>query len=96
MKPLPLTPELLKLAPYIIWFEPAEQALANPIRFMAYLMTYGTIEEINIIKKYVNDDNFKEALTNSPAGIFDKRSWAYWNLMFGFEPALKMPRRRFK
>ncbi len=96
MKPLPLTPELLKLAPYIIWFEPAEQALASPIRFMAYVMTYGTFEEINIVKTYINDDDFKEALTNAPPGIFDKRSWNYWNLILDFEPALEMPKRRFE
>ncbi len=95
MNPLPLTLELLTLAPHIIWFESPEKALSNPIRFMAYLMTYGTVEELNIIKKYVNDTDFREALINAPAGIFDKRSWVYWNLMYGFEPALKMPKRSF-
>ncbi len=94
MKHLPQTPELVALAPRIIWFEPPEQALSNPIRFMAYLMTYGTIDELNIIKKYVGEDDFKEALINAPAGIFDKRSWSYWNVIYGFEPVPDMPKRK--
>jgi hypothetical protein len=45
MKPLPRTADLLGLAPRIIWFEPPEQALAEPIRFLTYVMTYGTLDE---------------------------------------------------
>jgi hypothetical protein len=33
MKPLPRNPDLLGLAPRVIWFEPPEQALVEPIRF---------------------------------------------------------------
>ena len=33
MKPLPHNPDLLKVAPSVIWFEPAEAALADPVRF---------------------------------------------------------------
>jgi hypothetical protein len=39
VSPLPFTAELLALAMRIIWFEAPAQALADPIRFMAYLMT---------------------------------------------------------
>jgi hypothetical protein len=34
MKPLPHNAELLSLAPHLIWFEPPERALAQPIRFL--------------------------------------------------------------
>ena len=51
MKPLPLEPSLLKVAPRIIWFEEPEKALANPARFLAYLMTYGTVDDIAAVKK---------------------------------------------
>ena len=35
----PRSEDLLALARRIIWFEAPEKALANPMRFLAYLMT---------------------------------------------------------
>ena len=93
MKPLPLNPDLLEIAPRVMWFEPPERALADPIRFLAYLMTYGTIEEIEVVRRYLDMDDFREALDRAPPGIIDPRSWAYWNLMAGRYPPPPMPRR---
>ena len=93
MNPLPPTPELLALAPRIIWFEPAGQALADPLRFLAYLMTYGIPEDIAVVRRYLGPEDFKEAIENAPPGILDERSWAYWNAMIGRYPAPPMPRR---
>jgi len=93
MKPLPLNQDLLAVAPRIIWFEPPEKALANPIRFLAYLMTYGTLEDIAVVRRYLDFDDFREALEQAPPGIIDKRSWAYWNVMVGRYPVPPMPRR---
>jgi len=93
MKPFPLTPDLLIVASHIIWFEPPEQALADPIRFLAYLMTYGTLEDIAVVRRYLDHDDFRGALDHAPPGIFDERSWAYWNVMAGRYPPPPMPRR---
>jgi hypothetical protein len=93
MKPLPLNPDLLHVAPHVIWFEPAEQALANPVRFMAYLMTYGTLEDIEVVRRHLDLDDFREALDHAPPGIIDERSWSYWNTVVGRYPAPPMPRR---
>ena len=93
MKRLPHNSDLLTVAPRVIWFEPPEQALANPIRFLAYLMTYGTLEEIAVVRRYLDPDDFREALEHAPPGIIDERSWAYWNAMIGCYPAPPMPRR---
>ena len=60
MKSLPHNPDLLKVAPSVIWFEPAEAALADPVRFLAYLMTYGTVDEIAVVRRYVRLDAFRE------------------------------------
>jgi hypothetical protein len=95
MKPLPHNPDLLEVAPRIIWFEPAEAALANPVRFLTYLMARGTIEEIKMVRRYVSRDDFREALEHAPPGIMDKRSWAYWNIRFGRYPVPPMPQRSF-
>jgi hypothetical protein len=93
MKPLPQNPDLLRIAPRVIWFESAEKALANPVRFIAYLMTYGTPEDIEVVRRYVNLDDFREALDHAPPGIIDERSWAYWNTVLGRYPAPPLPRR---
>jgi hypothetical protein len=95
MKLIPATTQTLAIAPRIIWFEPPEQALANPIRFMAYAMTYARHEDMRIIREYVSDDDFREALDRAPPGIIDPRSWAYWNLKMGRYPPPPLPTRRF-
>ena len=93
MKSLPRNSDLLSLAPRVIWFEPPEQALANPIRFLAYLMTYGTTRDIAVVQRYIDLDDFREALEHAPPGIIDQRSWAYWNTRLGRYPVPPMPRR---
>jgi hypothetical protein len=93
MKALPCNNELLAVAPHVIWFEPPAKALADPIRFLAYLMTYGTIEEIAVVRRYVDLADFREALEQAPPGIIDERSWAYWNTVTGRYPVPPMPRR---
>jgi hypothetical protein len=90
MKPLPLNSDLLEAAPHVIWFEPPQQALADPIRFLAYLMTYGTIEEIAVVRRYLDMQDFREALEQAPPGIIDRRSW---NIMTGRYPVPPMPER---
>jgi hypothetical protein len=77
----------------VVWFESPEQALANPIRFLAYVMTYATPEEVAVVRRYVSLDDLREALEHAPPGIIDKRSWAYWNAVVGRYPAPPMPRR---
>jgi hypothetical protein len=93
MKPLPHNADLLRVAPRVIWFEPPEEALANPVRFVAYLMTYGTLEDIKVVRRYLGLNDFREALEHAPPGIIDGRSWAYWNTVTGRYPVPPMPRR---
>ena len=46
MKPLPATPELLQVARRVVWFKAPEAALADPIHFLAHVMTYGTADDL--------------------------------------------------
>jgi hypothetical protein len=39
------------------------------------------------------DTPVRAVLDDPPAGVFDPRSWAYWNLMFDRE-APELPRKR--
>jgi hypothetical protein len=92
MKPLPRNADLLSVAP--AWFGSSRlNALADPVLFLVHVMTYGTIEEIAIVRRYVDLDDFREALDHAPPGIMDERSWAYWNAVTGRYPAPPMPRR---
>ena len=75
MKPLPHNAELLSLALHVIWFEPPAQALAEPIRFLTYVTTYGTLQELAVVRRYVGLDDFREALEQAPPGVMDERSW---------------------
>jgi hypothetical protein len=93
MTSLPRSADLLRAAARVVWFEPPERALADPVRFLAYVMTYATAEEIAVVRRYVELDDFREALEHAPAGIMDERSWAYWNVLTGRYPVPPMPRR---
>lgn len=95
MKPIPLTPEMDAVARRIVWFEPPAQALADPIRFLAYAMTYARHEDMRVIFRHVSDDDLREALDHAPPGIIDPRSWACWNSKMGRYPLPAMPVRRF-
>jgi hypothetical protein len=94
MKRLPETPELLAVAERVVWFKAPSEALANPVHFLAHVMTYGTVEDLRALDGVVGPDEFRETLDNAPPGVFDARSWAYWNLKYGRAPAPPLPARR--
>lgn len=93
MKPIPLNAETEEVARRVVWFEPPKDALADPVRFMAYAMRYATHEDMEVLRRYVSDGDFQEALDKAPPGIIDGRSWAYWNSKMGRYPAPPMPQR---
>ena len=72
-------------------FEEPQLALTDTARFLAYTMTYGDQADMNIIRLYLSDDELRDAMDSAPFGVFDPRSWAYWNLMLGRFPAPSMP-----
>jgi hypothetical protein len=86
-------PELIALARRVVWFEPPAEALSDRVRFLAYLMTYGTADDVAVARRHFSEKDFREAVENAPPGILDERSWAYWNLMVGRYPPPPMPRR---
>lgn len=96
MTPIPLNDETKALARRVVWFDTPAEALADPIRFMAYVMARATVEDLAIVLRYVTEEDFREALDKAPPGIIDARSWAYWNSRFGRYPAPRMPSRTFR
>ena len=95
MKPLPTTPELLRVARRVVWFKSPEAALADPIHFLAHIMTYGTADDLAAVSSVIGHDDLCEVLDNAPPGVFDPRSWAYWNLICGRRPPPPLPTRNF-
>ncbi len=77
MRPLPLSPALLAVARRVVWFEEPAVALADPVRFLAHVMTYGTLEDLVALRGMVGKEEFREVLDPAPPGVFDRRSWAY-------------------
>jgi hypothetical protein len=94
MKAIPLNPLTRALAERLVWFETPEEALADPIRFMAYALAHATHEDMTLLRTFVTDAEFREAIDQAPPGIIDPRSWAFWNAKIGRYPAPPMPTRR--
>jgi hypothetical protein len=90
VKPLPVTPELLRVARRVVWFEEPAQALADPVQFLAHVMVFGMVEDLAALRGIVGKNEYREALEYAPPGVFDARSWAYWNLICG-RPAPPLP-----
>ena len=81
MRPFPLAPALLGIARRLVWFEAPEEALADPVRFMAYAMERASAADMAEIRRHVTDEEFVEAIDAAPPGIVEEPSWSYWNLV---------------
>lgn len=94
MNPFAPTPELLEVASHVVWFEEPQTALKNPIHFLAYAMKLGTDDDLIALDKAgVTIAHYREVLDQAPAGIFDIRSWSYWNLRCGRDWVPPLPER---
>ena len=85
--------DLEQIARRLFWWKSPVEALRDKQRFLAQVMTYGTVEDVTTAQRYFPRDEFQAVLDNPPAGVFDERSWAYWNIMFDRYPPPPMPRR---
>ena len=85
---------LIRLAQKLFWWKSPADALGNPIRFVAQVMTLGTWEDVQTSRITLGDDAFRQALSTPPPGVFDERSWVYWHHVFGIHPVPELPRRK--
>jgi len=93
---LPGTEDVLEVARRINWYKQPDQAIEDVVDFLAHLMTFGRPEDVEIIARHLNREDFRKALELAPPGILDARSWSYWNLLLGRTPVPPMPVRNFK
>lgn len=90
---LPLNDDTRELARRLVWFETADQALADPVRFLAYAFRYARSGDMALLRTWLSDEQLRHALRHAPPGIIDPRSWAYWHVMLDLDIA-PMPQRR--
>lgn len=87
------TPDLLRVAERMVWFKPPEETLAEPFLFLSHAMTYGTVDDLRVVRAHFTDDDLRQALRAAAPGVFDARSWAYWHAVLGVHPAPPLPTR---
>jgi hypothetical protein len=88
MKPLGATPELLRVARRVMWFEEPERALAGPIQFLARVMVFGAVEDLKALR------NRQQKRPSRSAGVCPGRRFrraAMGLLEFGLRPAPTPP-----
>lgn len=77
----------------LLWWKTAEEAVSDPRRLLAQVMTLGTVEDLRAARRHFSEADFRAVLANAPPGVFDARSWAYWHLALGLEEVPELPRR---
>jgi hypothetical protein len=93
MKPLPHNSELLALAERTVWYKSPEEAIADQLNFVAHVLTYGDQDDVRALRRYLDLGDIRESLDLAPPGVYDERSWSYWNAMVGRFPPPPMPQR---
>ncbi len=86
--------DLQTVAKRMVWFKTPDDALKDVKLFLAHVMTYGTLRDITTTLRYFSEDDFEAVLDDPPPGIFDRRSWIYWNLRYHREPVPELPKRK--
>ena len=94
VKTIPLTPETEALARRLVWFEAPNEALSDTHPFAAHAFAAATHEDMKVLRRFLTDDDLRDALDHAPPGVIDPRSWAYWNSKLGRFPAPPMPTRQ--
>jgi len=83
--------DLLRVAKRVVWFKQPEDAIKDVKLFLAHVMTYGTLTDIATTLRYFSEDDFKSVIMDPPPGVFDRRSWTYWNVRYNREPVPGSP-----
>lgn len=88
--------QMRALASRYVWWESEDWALQHPVEFLSNIMDAGTWEDIQLVRKLINDDILKKILLAAPPGYFHPRSWDYWHLKLNVLPIPELPKRSFR
>lgn len=86
--------DLKAVAKRLVWFKPPEDALQEKKLFLAHVMTYGTLRDLIVVLGFFSESDLDAVLDDPPPGIFDPRSWTFWNVRYHREPIPPLPTRR--
>lgn len=87
-------PDLVAVAENVVWFKAPEEALADLHDFLAHAMTYGTLDDVLVMRRHFQAQDLRAALDNAPPGVFDIRSWTYWHIALGRDRVPPLPQRQ--
>ena len=89
------SPELMRIACKVVWYDAPDRTLAHLPTFLAHLMVYGSAADVAAAERYIPEEEFRRALQNAPAGVFTRDAWTKWHVRFGILPIPALPRRQF-
>ena len=96
MTTLPRTSETEAMARRCVWFKSPEAALNDLDHLIAHVLTFGMPKDVATLRMHVADADLVRALEHAPPGVYDARSWAYWNWMLrGLSEPPPRPERTF-
>ena len=83
---------LHEVAQRLIWWSKPEDALQDPKRLIAQIMTYGDLEDTQAMLRAFSRAQLEDVLNNPPSGVFTPEAWNAWHLLLGKKPK-PLPRR---
>lgn len=79
------------LASRYVWWQPAEQSLAQPHRLLAQVMNIGDWHDVEMMRGSVGDETLRVVLQKAQPGEFNKRSWNFWHLCLNLASGSDLP-----
>lgn len=71
------------MAEKYIWWKTPGEAMRQPQRVIAQVMTIGDFDDMRQLVELLGEDTLQDALAHAEAGQFNGRSWAYWHCRLG-------------
>ena len=68
-----------------IWWQPAEDTLANPRKLLCQILRLGRSEDYLVAERLWGVDALREALLGALRGDIDPKSQHFWRLRFGLD-----------
>lgn len=84
---------LTEIAERLFWWMPPQDALADPLRFVAQVMALGSDRDVQAVEAQLGTEVFERVLDHPPAGLFSARRWNYWHVRRHRSPVPSLPQR---
>lgn len=80
------------VAKRLIWWLPPDEAIKNENRLIAQIMTFGDIDDTQVLLDRFSKQKLKTVLADPPIGVFSPQAWSYWHIVLDV-PMRAMPKR---